>query len=103
MTDRLDQLHALLASEPGDAFLQYAIALEYRSMARPNDALRAFAALLAIRPDYLPAYYPAAELHLQCGQTTEALALIEAGIQLATAVNDPKTARELRLLGEDAE
>lgn len=94
-TERIKQLERFFAEEPGDPFNRYALALEYRHV-DPEKARSFFEALLQEHPDYLPAYYHAAQFFQISGDRPKAIRLFEEGISLARKTNDLKTLRELR-------
>ena len=52
--ERLAQLRALLADEPGDAFLRYAIALELKRVGNMEEAVADLEALLRDHPAHVP-------------------------------------------------
>ena len=93
--DRIEQLKQFIAEDPSDPFPRYALALEYLH----NNGHRAreiFRELLTTFPDYLPTYYPAAQLFAEGGNDAEAGRLYEEGIALACKLGDQKTEKELR-------
>ncbi len=92
---RIQQLLRFLEEEPDDAFIQYALALEYRKN-EPERAAKMFRNLISRHPDYLPTYYMAAMLLAELGKRDEALALLNDGILLAANINDHATLRELK-------
>jgi tetratricopeptide (TPR) repeat protein len=94
-SERLRQLLAFASESPDDPFIQYALAMEYRSE-QPQEAKRIFGELLHHHPDYLPTYYQAAALCEQQGRTEDALKLYQAGIELAIKQNDRGALKELR-------
>lgn len=91
---RLEQLRSLLAEEPNDPFLQYAIATEIKDE-QPTEALNAFRILLQQHPEYLPTYYQAAGLMVEEGMVKEAKATYELGLRKSLD-KDPHTHAELK-------
>ncbi|GAB3182015.1 tetratricopeptide repeat protein [Telluribacter humicola] len=80
--------------DPHDPFNIYALALEYKkSDIGKSEAL--FRKLLAEHPDYLPAYYHAAQLFAESGKSEEAHATYKTGIKLAQQQANTKTHQEL--------
>jgi hypothetical protein len=59
-TKRLEVLLKMTSKEGADSFAWYALALEYKGLARVDDALATFEKLRAKDPDYVPMY-------LMCG------------------------------------
>lgn len=94
--DRLQQLTELLKDSPEDPFLLYAIALEHQANKNIEVAVEHFEQLLALHPDYLPAYYQLGGLYAQSGETMKAEETYHRGILLAQAQKDQRTLSELR-------
>ena len=98
--DRLQQLIAFQQEEPSDPFNQYALALEYLKH-DPAKSESLFTELMETHPEYLPTYYPFAQLLAgkKDRQRTESVFL--AGIEQARVSNDLKALRELRSAYQD--
>lgn len=94
--DRLPTLLAMLRENPTDAFVQYALAIEYKNTGDITQSRVYFERLVTLFADYIPTYYQYAELEAEEGNITAAIALYEMGIEKATAANDSKTVRELK-------
>ena len=62
-TPRMDQIEAMLADDPNDAFLRYGLAMEYSGQGDDATAVRHLRDLIALAPadPYIPAF-------LQAGQ-----------------------------------
>jgi thioredoxin-like negative regulator of GroEL len=88
----------MLAENPQDEFLRYALALELAAAGDVSAALGQLQRLLADQPDYIPAYLQAAQFAAQLGQTEIALALVQAGVPRARAAGDAHAADELSAL-----
>lgn len=95
MLTRLEQLQQMLLQEPNDAFLQYAVGIEYYSIGNFTKALEHFNALLQHSPDYLPAYYQTGKCLEELKQIEEAKNIYTKGIELAKKQNKLKTLSEL--------
>lgn len=93
--ERLAQLRALLAEEPGDAFLRYAIALELKRQGHADEAIAQLRALLDDVPDHVPSHYQIALLLAEAGRAAEAMAACEAGALRALVAGDRKARAEL--------
>ena len=91
----LDQLLPLLAAEPKDAFLRYAVAMEYAKLSRFDDALNEFNELLKHNPDYVPAYFMAGRTCEQKGDIDTAKTFYKNGIQAAGRTGDTHAASEI--------
>lgn len=96
--NRLEQMQKMVEQQPGDTFLRYAIALEYRSMGDFTRAISALRELRSLFPQYLPTYYPLTELLRDTGETEAATEVCEAGIRVAEDQQERKTAGELNSL-----
>lgn len=91
----LDQLLPLLTADPNDAFLRYAVAMEYSRQARPDEALAEFAELARRHPDYVAGYFMAGRTALQKGDTELAKSFYKTGIATAQRIGDKHAASEM--------
>jgi len=91
----LEQLLPLLAADPNDAFLRYALAMEYAKQSRPDEALAEFAELAKRHPDYVPGYFMAGRAAEQKGDTDLAKTLYKQGIAAAQRTGDTHAAGEI--------
>ena len=98
-TDRLDQLRALLAEEPGDVFLRYAIALELRRHGEMEAAFRDLESLVREVPGHVPSYYQLALMQIDLGRIDEASRTCEDGMLQSLVSGDRKAYAELQELG----
>lgn len=96
--ERLAQLRALLADEPGDAFLRYAIALELKRVGNMEEAVADLEALLRDHPAHVPSYYQMAVMLADLGRFPEAMAACDAGMLHSTVAGDQKARAELNAL-----
>lgn len=94
-TDRLEQLRALLAEEPGDPFIRYAIALEHKRAGRMELAANELEALLKEDPKYVACYYQLAIVLIDLGRSAEALNVCEVGSLQCITTGDRKARAEL--------
>jgi tetratricopeptide (TPR) repeat protein len=92
---RLSQLLKFHEESPDDPFIQYALALEYKTKNR-EQALRYFTELLNHHPNYLPTYYQAGQFYEEINQKGKALDVYHKGIELATLQQDLSTRKELQ-------
>jgi hypothetical protein len=95
MNKRLQMLEKLTSAGSADSFAFYALALEYRKEGRVDDAVRTFSTLKARDAGYLPMYLMAGQLLVEAERSAEARTWLEAGLELARARGDGKTAGEL--------
>ena len=91
--DRVAQLEEFYQEDPNDPFNAYALALEYLKSNTPR-AQELFEMLLSTHPNYLPTYYPFAQL-LSEQQNNRAELIYKQGIDTARRLNDLKTFKEL--------
>jgi len=96
MSTRLEQLKQMLAQEPNDEFLQYAIAIEYFSANNFEKAIACFKNILHSNPEYLAAYYQIGKCYEELKQYDNAKSIYTKGIELAQKQNKIKTLNELR-------
>jgi predicted Zn-dependent protease len=93
--ERLAQLQALLAEQPNDPFLLYAVAIEIVSK-QPYEAGALFENLLKNHPNYLATYYMAAQYYAETNQNEKAEQTYKQGIELAQQQGELKTLAELK-------
>jgi len=93
---RREKLHALLAKQPEDAFLHYALAMERVKEGEPDAALGDFDTALLLDAGYVAAHYQKANTLVSLGRTQEARTTLEEGIAVAKAKGDAHSEEELR-------
>lgn len=96
MTDRIEMLEKMVAEGTTDPFVRYALALEYKKLGQPDDALSAFETLRAEHEGYLPMYLMAGQLLIELERYTEARPWLERGLSVAKAQGNSKAENELR-------
>lgn len=87
-TARMEQIEAMLAEDPDDAFLRYGLAMEHASAGDDSACvavLRELIARSAANP-YIPAYLQAGQALVRLDKITEACTLLKDGIDAATRV-----------------
>lgn len=98
--DRLEYLRGLLAEDPNEPFLHYAICLEI--MKKDGEAaLPLFRELLLAHPSYLPAYFQTARLMAENGLTNEAIEVLDLGLPVAESQSDFHALSEMKGLKQD--
>jgi len=97
-TDRLHQLRALLADEPGDVFLRYAIALEQKRSGNTAAAIADLEHLVRDEPRHIATYYQLAQLLAAEGRTHDAVHVCEVGQLQCIVAGDRRTRAELQEL-----
>ena len=100
---RLPQLEKMLAAEPNDVFLNFALAMELAKACRNEDALAAFVRTTEVDPTYVPGWFQRGNLLINLGRRDEAKTVLAEGRRVAEANGDHHAAAEigdaLNLLG----
>ena len=91
--DRIKLLEEFLRDDPEDPFNTYALALEYLKSDQAK-ASNLFDKLVKQKPDYIPTYYPFAQL-LAEKQDDRTESIFKQGIETARRLNDSKAFKEL--------
>jgi thioredoxin-like negative regulator of GroEL len=94
-TERLAQLQELLAEDPKDTFVRYAIALEVKRMGDMHKAATHLEALLKDEPKYIAAYYQLALILADLGRVPEAVHVCEIASLQCITTGDRKARAEL--------
>lgn len=94
----MQQLQAMLAEEPGNTFLRYAIALEHKRMGNMEQAIADLTSILTDEPKHVPSYYQLALMQAELGHVAEAVHTCEAGALQCIVTNDHKARAELLAL-----
>src|SRR5882762_430373 len=92
---RMATLVRMLAKEPDDLFLLYAIALEHKKAGDFADALKYLADVLKRDALYCVAYQQASQVHEQAGETEEAKRAYRDGIAAAARKGDQHAREEM--------
>jgi Tfp pilus assembly protein PilF len=93
---RLRQIQQMLAEEPGDPFLHYALAMEQSSLGDNDAAVGTFQELQQSAPDYVPTYLMLAQTLQKLGREPEAAEILRKGISAAEKSGDLHAAGELQ-------
>jgi hypothetical protein len=89
-----EQLEALLADDPTDQFLRYALALELDKTGEHERSLELMAVLQ--RESYVPAFFMAGQQLTRLERIGEARAVLREGIAVADRTGDTHAAGEMR-------
>ena len=81
--DRIAQIRAMLAADPDDLLLNYALAMELLSAKQPDEALVQFDKVIAIHPAYSAAYLQKAKVLIDLARHDDARSVLQAGIVVA--------------------
>ncbi|TXI76720.1 MAG: tetratricopeptide repeat protein [Flavobacteriales bacterium] len=93
--DRLQQLRTMLAEEPNDLFLRYAIALELKRAGEMEQAIAALEDILKHSPEHIASYYQLALMLGEIGRAQDAISVCEAGSLQCLIAGDRKARAEL--------
>ncbi len=93
---RREKLETMLAAAPDDPFLRYALALALASEGDAAGAIVRLQEMLQSSPDYVPAYFQLAQLHVGLGQADEAKPVLTRGIEMARRAGDSHAEGEMR-------
>ncbi len=95
MSKRLLYLEKVTSDGSADSFAWYCLALEYKGLARIDDALATFTKLREKDPDYVPMYLMCGTM-LMDAQHADARAWLASGEKVASAKGDSKALGEIR-------
>jgi Tfp pilus assembly protein PilF len=93
---RKQQIEEFLKEDPADPFLRYGLAMEYVREHDDEGATRCLEELLAVRPDYVPAYQQAGQAFVRLGRADDARAMFKRGIAAAREHNDQHAMEEMQ-------
>ena len=98
MINRLAQLEALLAEDPNDVFVVYAIALEHYKLGSAQKSIALLKDLIAQHESYVPAYFKLGQWLSEMDAMNDAKSYLETGIDQAKIKGDTKAIQEMREL-----
>ncbi len=93
--NRLSQLKDMLAEQPDDPFLNFALAKEYEKREDWDRARVHYEHLRLHHKEYIGTYYHMAKLLESLGQNADALMCYNEGLAMADKLGDTHTKREL--------
>ena len=99
--ERIDKLKEFLKINPGDSFVQHALALEYIKTGNDSAAKDLFEDILNREPGYIGSYYHLAKLLEGTGEKDLAIQWYEKGMAAAKAAGDNHAYSELQGAYED--
>ncbi|MCI0738376.1 MAG: tetratricopeptide repeat protein [Gemmataceae bacterium] len=100
---RKERIQEMLQESPEDAELLYMLAMELAGEGDDAGAVRCFGRILALSPNYPPAYHQAGRTLARLGKIEEARAILQQGIPIALKQNDSHAAGEMQGLLETLE
>lgn len=92
---RIPVFEKFVADRPDDPFPRYALAMEYKSAGRAEDAIASLRELARRAPGYVPTYLQLAQFLATLGKSAEARAAYEAGIAAARTAGNAHALSEL--------
>jgi predicted Zn-dependent protease len=95
VSKRLFYLEKVTAAGTEDPMPWYALAMEYRTIGRHDEALQTFTTLRTRKPDYVPMYLMCGQMLEGLGRVDEAREWLEAGIGAAREKRDSHALGEL--------
>lgn len=99
--DRISKLKEFLKDNPGDSFLQHALALEYIKLGKDEEAKQLFESVLNREPGYIGSYYHLAKLLERAGEMEKAIQICKRGMEEAGKAGDTHAYNELRAVYDD--
>lgn len=93
---RLTQIDAMLADDPNDPELRYMRAMELISLGDDAAAAQTFRDIIAIAPNYPPAYHMGGRTLHRLGRISEARTLLQQGIPIAQRIGNEHAAGEMQ-------
>src|SRR5262245_1634365 len=100
---RRQQIEAMLASDPTDAFLRYALAMEYVSAGEDDRAIAEFKRLVHEHPRYVAGYHQCGQAFARQNLPVEAREILDRGIRVATQCGEMHAAEEMTGLLQNLE
>ena len=95
--DRIKQIKIILNDTPDDEFLNYALATEYVSIGKLQDALELYTKLLTQSPMYFATYYHLGKLYEKLNDPLLAQKTYEDGLVITKKINENHAYSELRV------
>ena|SRR5215510_11107917 len=95
---RKQRILDMLLDAPDDPELRYMLAMEYAGEGNDAQAVRCFEELIAIDPNYAPAYHMGARTLVRLDRIDEAKTMLERGIPAALAQGNQHAAGEMQEL-----
>jgi tetratricopeptide (TPR) repeat protein len=96
MTERIDSLRKMMADEPEDDFLPYALAMEFMGIKDYKTASEALEKIVAKSPSYLASYYQLGKCYEELDEINPAIEILKKGMKVAQDQNDQKALGEIK-------
>ncbi len=95
MPSRREQIEAMLADDPADTFLRYALAMEWAKEENYEKSLAGLDELTKDTPPHVPAFFMAAQQLAKLGRVEQARAYLRDGIEEARTQGNTHAAGEM--------
>ena len=95
-SSRLEALKSMVAQSPGDSFLRYGLAMEYRNGGDLEGAVSEFRAIMEANPDYGPAYFHGGQTLERLGRLDEAREWYRSGVEATRRKGDQHALSEMQ-------
>ena len=92
---RREKIEAMLADEPGDVFLRYSLAMEFRAEGNNDASLSGLDELTRETPPYVPAFFMAGQQLADLDRIDEARDYLRRGIETARQQGEDHAAAEM--------
>ncbi len=92
---RREKIEAMLADDPQDNFLRYALANEYEAEERFEESLALFSSLRKEPQPHVPTFLRSAQVLVRLGRIDEARGVLREGIEIARSVGASHPAAEM--------
>ncbi len=93
---RKAQVEAMLAEDPDNSTLRYALAMEHAAAGDDPAAVREYREIMRRDGDYVPAYLQAGRALIRLGDDDDARAVLRSGITVARRVGNEHAAGEMQ-------
>jgi predicted Zn-dependent protease len=92
---RLERLKEMLAADPKDVFLRYAMGMELKGLDQHPECIEIFQGLMRESPPHVPSFFMAGQALVASGLIDEARAVLRDGIDEARRQKDLHAAGEM--------
>lgn len=92
---RLAMLKIMVAQNPGNSFVRYGLAMEYRKSGDLEAALAEFRSLMAADPNYVAAYFHGGQTLERLGRADDARDIYQKGVEAAARTGDQHARSEI--------
>ncbi len=100
MINRKEKLFEMLLQSPEDVFLNYAIAMEYKSESNLTESISFFEKCIQIQANHTPSMYQLALIFEEMDETDKVLTNLNKGIEILKDSKDVKSLNEFLSLKE---